>query len=299
MERINYEGWQDCLRLTNGSMELVITTAIGPRIIHCGFVGKQNLFGVMEDTKGLTGGDEWHLYGGHRLWHSPEIKPRTYSPDNSPIEAEEDGEWLHLIQPVEPGTGIGKEMQIRLDPSENRVDLVHTLTNHGCWDVEFAAWALTVMAKNGEMICPQPQGDMDALLPNRWLVLWPYTNMADPRLTWGEQYIRMRQCTDMTRKCKFGLSNEDGWLAYLVGGDLFVKRFDYEPEADYPDGGCSVELFTNNVIMEVETLGPIAEIEPGGSITHIERWYLFDNVAVDETEKSIEKEVFARVSTTE
>ena len=98
---------------------------------------------------------------------------------------------------------------------------------------------------------------------------------------------------------KVGFGGFAPGFAYLVGGDLFVKRFDYEPEAEYPDGGCSVELFTNDAIMEVETLSPMALLEPGGSLTHIERWYLFDNVAVDETEKSIEKEVFARVSTTE
>ena len=30
--------------------------------------------------KGKTGGSEWHIYGGHRLWHAPEVMPRTYYP---------------------------------------------------------------------------------------------------------------------------------------------------------------------------------------------------------------------------
>jgi len=299
MERVEYDGWPDCIRLTNGSMEIVATTAIGPRIIHCGFVGGQNLFGVMQETKGLTGGDEWNLFGGHRLWHSPEEMPRSYSPDNGPVEFEPIEGGVRLTQPVEPTTGVQKEMIVRLSPSQDRVDISHRLTNHNVWDIELAPWALTVMAKGGQAIVPQPQGDFDSLLPNRTLTLWPYTNMSDPRLTWGEKYIRMRQDETMSRRCKFGLSAEDGWLAYLLRGDMFVKRFDYIPEVEYPDWGAAVELFTNDMILEAETLAPLSLLAPGQSAVHEERWYLFGDVTVAETEESIDAAVLPKIEQTE
>ncbi len=297
-ERIEYLGWPDCVRLSNGTIELIITTVVGPRIIHFGMAGGENAFGVIEKTMGVQGGDEWNLFGGHRLWHSPEEKPRSYSPDNTPIQANEIEGGVHLIQPTEPGTGIQKEMLVMLE-GDNCVTVQHRLTNRGVWGIELAPWALTVMAKNGEAIVPQPEGDFDSLLPNRRLTLWPYTNMSDPRLTWGEKYIRMRQNPAMERRCKFGLSAEDGWLCYLRNGLLFVKRFDYDPEAEYPDWGAAVEVFTNDAILEVETLGPLTWLEPEEAVEHEERWYLFDGVSVGDSEDSIDEALLPLIGETD
>lgn len=289
MERIEYAGWPECIRITNGSIEIVITTVIGPRIIHCGFVGGQNLLGIIEATRGLRGGDEWRLYGGHRLWHSPELMPRSYSPDNAPVQVVESDERVRLIQDVEPETGIRKEIEVSVDAAADRVEVLHRLTNHNLWPIELAPWALTVMAQGGEAIVPQPQGDPGSLGPNRRLTLWPYTDMGDARLTWGERYIRMRQRPDMPRRCKFGLSAEDGWLAYLLNGEAFVKLFEYDEWAEYPDWGAAVELFTNNEILEVETLGPLTELDPGECVEHTEQWRLFRGVEVGTTEASIDE----------
>jgi hypothetical protein len=122
--------------------------------------------------------------------------------------------------------------------------------------------------------------------------------MSDPRLTWGEKYIRMRQDTAMERRCKFGLSAEDGWLAYVRHGDMFVKRFEYDLYADYPDWGCAIELFTNDRILEVETLGPLTILEPGDTVEHEERWYLFGDVQIGPDEDSIDAAVAARIEGT-
>ena len=289
MDRIEYAGWPDCIRMANEAIEIVITTVVGPRIIHCGFVGGQNLFGVIEATKGLRGGNDWRLYGGHRLWHSPEMMPRSYAPDNAPVQVVETAHGVRLIQNVEPDTGIEKEIEVTLDATSTWVEVVHRLTNCNLWTIELAPWALTVMAQGGEAIVPQPQGDPDSLEPNRRLTLWPYTDMGDARLTWGERYIRMRQRPDMPRRCKFGLSAEDGWLAYLLNGEAFVKFFDYDGFAEYPDWGAAVELFTNDEILEVETLGPLAELEPGECAEHTEEWRLLRDVEVGATEASIDE----------
>jgi hypothetical protein len=43
---------------------------------------------------------------------------------------------------------------------------------------------------------------------------------------------------------------------------------------EYPDFGCSVEIFTNAAMLEVETLGPLTTLEPGSAVEHIEQWSL-------------------------
>ncbi len=194
IEKVSYKGWPNCYKVSDGEIEFIATTDIGPRIISCGFAGERNLFHVVEETAGKTGGDEWHLYGGHRLWHSPEDKFRTYNPDNSPIKVEQLPEGLRLTQPVEERTGIQKEIEIRLVPSERRVHLIHRLKNTNVWAVEFSPWALTVMAPGGFSVVPLPTSHHeDNLLPNRSLTFWPYTDLRDDRLLLGTDYVLLRQ----------------------------------------------------------------------------------------------------------
>ena len=80
LEKISYGGWENCLKLSGDSIELVITLDVGPRVIRLGTPGGQNLFKEFEDQMGKTSGTEWMSFGGHRLWHSPEVFPRTYAP---------------------------------------------------------------------------------------------------------------------------------------------------------------------------------------------------------------------------
>ena len=103
---------------------------------------------------GKTGGDEWRIYGGHRLWHAPEDEPRTYWPDNKPVNVEDHGDFVRTIQEVEPTTRLQKEMDIFLSPDKAEVKVIHRIYNHHEWAAEFAPWALSVMAAGGVGITP-------------------------------------------------------------------------------------------------------------------------------------------------
>lgn len=279
IEKVSYAGWPNCYRLTDGTIELIATSDVGPRIVRLAFVGAQNVFGGLEEQFGLMGGEEWRLYGGHRFWHSPEAMPRSYYPDNEPLQVEVEQDTLRLIQPAESTTGMQKTMEVAL--AEGGIQVAHTLTNEGPWAVEVAPWALSVMAAKGVAVIPQPRGDPEALLPNRVLMLWPYTDMTDPRVHWGRKFILLRQDPAIASPIKLGLSADDGWCACLCGETLFLKCFDYLADAMYPDNGCSVESYANDRFLELETLGPLEYLEPGDSTTHVERWHLFRDVHCD------------------
>ncbi|MDI7276164.1 MAG: hypothetical protein QME94_09300, partial [Anaerolineae bacterium] len=194
MQHVSYRGWKNCYRLANDRIEVIATADVGPRIVHLGVPGGENILGIMPEQAGLTGGDEWRIYGGHRLWHSPEVSPRTYYPDNAPVDVRIDGETLRLIPPLETTTGIQKEIDLTLIGDQPHLEVRHVLENKGLWAVELAPWALTVLAQSGLAILPQSQwAPPDGLLPNRVLVLWPYTDLRDPRVFWGTQYVLLRQ----------------------------------------------------------------------------------------------------------
>jgi hypothetical protein len=290
---VEYEGWDDCVRITNGEIELIATTEVGPRIIHFGPIDGENMFWVNSEDAGETGGDVWRIYGGHRLWHAPETKPRTYPSDNFPIDVIQATWGVRLIPPEEEDNGIQKEIDIRMMTDAPRVELVHRIRNTGPWPIELAPWALSVMDAGGVGVFPTPTADADpyGLLPNRMVALWPYSDMTDDRLTWGSEYILIEQDPQAEGPFKLGLSATDNWMAYANKGMCFVKLFQYQEGAEYPDFGASLETYTNADMLELETLGPLVTLEPGEAVEHVEHWFLYLDVAPGRTEEWVDETI--------
>ncbi len=293
IEKIAFQGWPNCYRVSNGVVEFVATTDVGPRIIRFGFVGGANLFFVRDDFAGQTGGTEWKNYGGHRIWHAPEDKVRTYEPDNSPIAATPINNGLKLTMQPEQRSGIEKEIEITLDPASSEVRVVHRLRNAGPWPIELAPWAITVMAPGGFAIAPMPTAfHPDRLLPNRALTLWPYTDMRDDRWLWGTDYVLLRQkVVSGQERTKVGINSNLGWAAYYLKPYLFLKRFTYVEGTRYPDYNSSLEVFSNNRMLELETLAPLVTLQPGATVTHEERWELHRDLELAFSEDDVRAKV--------
>ena len=300
MEIVYFEGWPNCIRLSNSEIELIITTDVGPRIIRCGFVNRQNLLYVSSSEKGKTGGSEWHIYGGHRLWHAPEVMPRTYFPDNNPVNFGYDGKTLKLSQIIESSTGIIKEMDITLDPDKNHVNIIHRLINKNLWAIETSPWAITAHAAGSRAILPQePYIDpAENLLPARPLVLWNYTHMNDKRWIWGNKYIQLKHDAGIKSEQKIGILNKQGWAACLLEDTMMIKRFEFNPDAVYPDYGSNNEVYVNEHLLEIETLGPVTKILPDESAEHEEDWYIvtLKSHPDSETESSIDNDILPLIN---
>lgn len=275
-EKINYGGWPNCIRLFNDEAELIVTTDIGPRILHFGFIGKQNLLYLSPDDSGKIGGTDWRLYGGHRLWLAPESLTLSYQPDNMPVTYAADDFTIKLSQARENTSGIVKEMDISLAAVQNQVAIVHRLINQSLIPIEAAPWAITALAPYGLAIVPnEPFGEgNDYLLPARSLALWQYTKMDDPRWHWGDKYIRARQDPSISSEQKIGMLNKQEWAAYYLHGQLLIKHFEFNQQASYPDFGSNNEVYINADFLEIESLGPLAVIPPGGVVEHTENWSL-------------------------
>jgi len=279
----------DCDRLSNGTVEVVVPTAFGPRIARYGFVGQENVLGEAPGGS-VTDLGEWKPRGGHRLWHAPEGMPRSYSPDNARVEREISGRTIRLRQAVEPKVGMQKEIAVTLDPSGTHVTVRHILTNRTLWPVELAAWAMSIMNGGGTVILPQePYVDQPHnLLPVRPLVMWSYTDLSDPRFAIGAKYIRLRVLADRTEPQKIGIGNRQGWAAYHRGRTLFVKRIPSDDAARYADFGSNCETYVKGSFVELESLGPLQRLEPGAATEYVEHWHLFPDVEIGGTEATLD-----------
>lgn len=302
IDKVKFPNFGECYRLSNGTVDVLITLDLGPRVISYGFTGGENVLAELgPDAKVATPWGDWHPWGGHRLWHAPEVLPRSYVPDNGPVDSEIIGKsTVRVAPPFEEATGIQKHIHVSLDHDGTGVTLTHILTNKGIWPVELAPWALTIMKGGGTTIIPQEPfvSHDDKVLPARSMTLWGFTDMSDPRWTFGKRYIRLKSDTKLTDPQKIGVADKPGWAGYLRDKTLFIKRFHYVEGANYPDSGCNFETYTAGDFMEVETLGPLAKLEPGESATHVEHWFLFKDVNAGATEDSLDKAITPLVAKT-
>jgi hypothetical protein len=304
---VEYKGWKNNLRLDNGDVELIVTLDVGPRVISYRPAGGKNVFKEYEGQLGKSGEKDWQIRGGHRLWVGPEDLTRTYAPDNGPVKHKElDGGGVRFTPAADQEYGVQREFDVVLPKKGGRVKVVHRITNVGDKPTELAPWGLSVMAPGGVEIVPLPpkkphpgspknaKSPQD-FGPNQRLILWPYFDFKDPRWGFGEKYITLRQ-DNKRGPTKLGLAHQLGWVAYLNGGSLFVKRLPYQEGKPYPDGDCNFETFTAQDMLEIESLGPVVRLAPKESVEHTEEWELFKDVGDVSDEASIDKNVLPKVA---
>jgi hypothetical protein len=307
VEKTEYRGWKNNLRFSNGEVELIVTLDVGPRIICYRLPGGKNQFKEYLAQLGKSGEKDWQIRGGHRLWVAPEDTTRTYSPDNGPVEYKEEGLGQVRFTPApDQRYGLQKTLTVRLARRGRQVTVLHTIKNIGDKPTLLAPWALTVLAPGGIEIIPLPpkkshpgaptnaQSSKD-FAPNQHLTLWPYFDFRDTRWKFGTKYITLKQ-EPRHGPTKLGLAQQMGWVAYLNQETLFVKRFTYEEGKTYPDNGCNFETFTNGEMLEMETLGPLVNLEPGKTTELTEKWELIPNVDSFKGESGIDLNVLPKIN---
>jgi hypothetical protein len=259
------------LKIENQIYEMIIPLEFGIRITSFLRKGDHNFLGEGINISKENGNDTWYIRGGHRLWHTPEKFPRTYMPDNKAVSYEVNNEEVILTQQVNDQTLIQKQLKIKFVEKGERVSLEHVLINKGQWPIETAAWGITILRTGGIAKVPL-NTRKDDLLSTKIFSVWSYCHLGDERINFNEDYFTLKQDTSNEKAFKIGTNNEEGWASYTEGGYTFTKFFDYEVGEAYPDHGCSFETYTNDKILELETLSPIQVIDSGEVIRHFEEW---------------------------
>jgi hypothetical protein len=268
LDTVSFEG-HDCVRLEDRDVAVLVTISTGPRILGM-LVDGENLFAVLPDlTLDAPDGERFRFLGGHRLWVAPEVPSITYRADDRPCSVTEEEDGVGVEAPPD-GSHLAKTIWVRRGDSGWIVD--HVVRNASRRAVSLAPWAITQLRPGGEAVLPiapraeGPQAD-------RSLVLWPYTDPGDPRIRLGRSEVRVDAARTGPPR-KLGAAPSDGWVGYELGNHRFEKRIDVDPNETYPDRGAAVQVYVCDKFCELETLGPIADVPPGGTVTHRERWTL-------------------------
>lgn len=251
--------------MENEFLRLEYLTTTGPRIIGLYAKGVEgNLLAETPDAHWATPHGEYFLRGGHRLWTAPENL--FYICPEDGLDVIEEAGGVILKSPVD-ASGLEKEIAIRLDG--NCVHLSQRVIWHGDEPIELAPWGITQLRLGGMAILPL--SNRDGLLPNRNLVLWPYTQIHDERLELHDDLMLLHG-TGREHACKIGNRNSYGWIACAMDDVLFTKRFETNISGTYPDMDCNVEAYVKDNCIELETLGPLKTLKQGETVTHTETW---------------------------
>ncbi|MDR3216541.1 MAG: hypothetical protein LBT55_03890 [Clostridiaceae bacterium] len=274
-----YKNFGRCVSLEGGGVHALITVDLGPRIIYFGDKRQNFLY---EDTerkivkngdffdKTYKSGEEWRLYGGHRIWKSPEDL-YTYTPDNYPLRFElADGTAIFYPK----ATINGLKFTLKTEFLDDVFHITNSVENVGAEDAKIGLWALTVLAKGGELSVPLNTKDT-GFLPNRNLVFWPYSDFTDPRFKLHKNSFTLKQ-TEREGAFKVGCRLDKSVVRYTLNGKTLELRADIEKirSAPYPDMCCNFEAYTNEHIIESEWLTQSAILPTGASLTIKEEWQI-------------------------
>lgn len=259
------------LRLEGDGPPVTVTTGMGPRILALAGPDGGNVLAELPGARiELPDLEPYRMLGGHRLWHTPEVPASTYRPDESPVTVTEVDGGVDLLGAPDPVQGIQKRIRVTL--AEGAVHVEHELRNAGAAALSTAAWAITQVPPRGEAWVPFTTGAVSGpYLPNRAIVLWPYSSLADPRLTLEDHLAVVRGIAGSEGRVKVGTQRDRGWIAWRDGATVLVIESALEA-GSFGDMGASTQCYSCGDFLELETIGPAVTLQPGEATIHRQTW---------------------------
>lgn len=254
-----------------GPYRITAATAFGPRLLGLSIDGAGDMFARLPADVVIERADgDFHFRGGHRLWAGPERPATTYAPDDHACVVTTGPDALTVEAPPD-AAGLIKRLEVSVTNSSG-LSVDHRLTNGGAGEIRIAPWAITQLALGGTALLPLgASSGLDEPQPDRSLVLWPYTSLADSRISWSDRAVAIEASPGP--RLKLGSGPNPRRLGYLRDGFLFMKETE-TAIGDYPDRGAVGQVFVADQFCELETVGVLALLAPGDTAAHRETWHL-------------------------
>jgi hypothetical protein len=277
VDSLTYRGWGGAYRLRNSVAEVILVPSAGGRVLSYRLNDSANVFweneaesGRLHDWSRERG--TWRNYGGYKLWVAPQDRAEAagwyLSQDNyrCQVRLTEESE-IRLTAPPLEATGTQFTVELKLFPRSSRVRLRQKIRNVSQQPVRWSVWEVTQLLPGGVITFPRN----------------PNSRFADGVRYWKDEYRKLPQweigpnsinVRPGETAAKIGADSDGGWISYRNRDQVYVKSFEYDPTAEYPDGGCSVEVYTCPHYVEAEVLSPLYDLNPGEERVFTEEWTL-------------------------
>jgi hypothetical protein len=314
--RALFRGWDACY-LENAFVRLVAVPDIGGRIMaydlgpHPFIFVEDELAGKLfspEENQGDGSLGAWKNYGGDKTWPAPQgwdngqqwpgppdpvLDSGRYTLDRLAVEG--DCAVVSMTSPPDPRTGVQITRQATLSPDSSRVRLDLTFTNHTRRSIRWSIWDVIQLRADRrrpdstlthEAACTVTTPlNPHSVFPHGYNVLFGEEDnpqwQADPA-------SGLFKAAYQWRIGKAVIDSPAGWIAFnnAAEGYTFAEQFTYQPGAEYPDGGATVEVWTVGAgqvgnfdyeknppyLMESEVLSPLYTIAPGAVASFALDW---------------------------
>ncbi len=292
------------LKMTNGIVALVAVPEFGGRIMEYK-IGSKPLLWVNLDEVQATGPATsaegagalsatkriWRNWGGYKVWPAPQT--RWQGPPDPAGSQLDGGQWvgrivrprgkvgeIELTSPADKTvTGLQITRRVTMETGTTRVRVQETFKNVSSKTIEWSIWDVTQVPGS---LAPDEVASEDARVyfpvNSKSRFEGGYKLLIDkPSSQWRVLEGGLVEVSYKGELGKIGADSTAGWIAYVDDRHdwAYVKRFDFQEGATYPDGGCNVEVYTSDKesYMEVEVLSPLRKIEPGAEMSFSEDWY--------------------------
>ena len=274
IKKIEYEGIPNCIECTIAeplSQKLVITTTFGPRILHLSIGNSKNI--LFHDKEKEISAQDWYIYGGHRLWISPETQD-TYHGDNQEctIEMDTDKVAVYFMDQV-----LKIERGIQISENAGHFQIKNSITNKHESLYTGSLWSMTCVIPEGTVFFPW--GNAGDWITKK-IIYWQKWMTDHGTQIGSSQYVEGKDLfliKPSGEEGKVGTSGYEGFVGITNDGYTFMKKFDRLPTNDYPDDNCAIEVYTCDKFIELETLSPMFTFIPNQTYTHTEEWILLDH----------------------
>lgn len=270
----NYKGWPNSVILQRGDTRLVVVPGIGGRIMEFSLKEKNPIWqNPSEFGKVYPIANVWHNYGGYKTWNAPQAV-WGWPPDpfldfgRTNVEIIEDGLRVYGAPSLKTGIMFIKEITI---PERGKARIVEKMRNISGREVRWSIWDVTQVCTPCFVVFP---AEKNSKFPEG---LYFFDEQSRKSSQWkirnGLVIVEYKGETG-----KIGLDSSSNWMLYLKDNLAYVKRFPTVKFANYPDEGCSVEVYTNSKelpYLEMEILSPLVNLKPGEEYSTWEEWYLW------------------------
>ncbi len=277
-EVVSYYGYDDCIRLSNEVVSVVLCPAAGGRVLEYALDGVNVLY--------LPPGDEgWKWDGVSR--QGPMNAGRC---DIGPEKVVRRGQvlWMgawtgevtgdrsaRMTSDFDPVSGARLIRDFELAPSGSRLVFTQTIINESDAPVSLCHWSRTFAVGGGVAVVPRsPRGRF----PNGYTMYGSkgeiFLQPEDPNIAVTDEAVVVSAAPQFP---KLGFDSHAGWLAYAAPSDqLFVKRFRTYPDRAYNEfAGLTISVwYPQKDMVELEPIGPAENLSPGQRASFTEEWWL-------------------------
>ena len=280
-----FVGWTNAYRLQNDRAEATFVPAVG-RLVHFAPRGGESLLRLEPALQGRTpaAGETFFNVGGDWFWPVAQARwpqlaadgkdwpPPAVLGDETPwfCSAWTDADGAPCVQFTRrygAPLNVDATRFFRLDPTAAVLVVRQRLERTAPSDVPVVLWNVTQIAQAEQIVLPADEestfrGGLKALMgrkPSR------------------KQLVR---CGDAAvyrvapgAETKLGSDSPRGWIAAARGTNVVFEAVANAAVGDYPDGGCVVEVYSNEGLgySEIETLSPELVLEPGTVLENVLR----------------------------